>query len=151
MSGPVILTLGSWAEQHMREMMTAKTQSSFEDAFDAMVAPSATITVNGKHMTREQYKKMLWKEEANEANATITFRDMVEVPKSAKEIIQTGEVGMFFEANISWTRPIKETKIRSTMNMVVEESSRPAGDSMADGRLATVVNQVMTDVVGPEL
>ena len=37
MAGPVILTLGSWAEQHLQEVLTAKSKSAFTEAFDVAV------------------------------------------------------------------------------------------------------------------
>ncbi|EKM52787.1 uncharacterized protein PHACADRAFT_211999 [Phanerochaete carnosa HHB-10118-sp] len=142
--GPVVLTLGSWAQQHMQEMMTAKSKDNFDKAFDAMVAPQATVTVNGQHMTREQYRKMMWNDEANEATGSITFRATVEVPKAPKKIIQTGEVGMFFEANLRRKPLMFDSNIRSSLNMR-RGYTAPPGDKLADGRRATSVNQVMTD------
>ena len=88
MSGPIILTLSSWAQQHLQEMLTAKSKSAFDDAFKAFVAPHASITVNGMHMSRDKYMQMLWNDEANESSGAVEFKGTVEVPKDPKAIVQ---------------------------------------------------------------
>ena len=135
MAGPVILTLGSWAEQHLQEVLTAKSKSTFTEAFDAFVAPHAHITVNGKSMSRSAYMKMLWNDEANETSGSVSFKGTVAVPKDSKEIIQvrsllvadgrtranerqTGEVGVFFTATIHRSPLLFSNNITSSINLV---------------------------------
>ena len=75
MSEPIILTLTSWAEQHLETVFTAKTAKDFDTAFDALVAADATITVNGAKTTRAAYKKLLRSEEANETSGSVSFKN----------------------------------------------------------------------------
>ncbi|EKM52786.1 uncharacterized protein PHACADRAFT_261414 [Phanerochaete carnosa HHB-10118-sp] len=145
--GPVILTLDSWVEQHLQEVLTAKSQTAFDDAFDAFVALDASITVNGQHMSRAEYKKTLWNDEAHETSGTVTFKGTVAVPKNSKAIVQTGEVGVFFEASIHRNPLLFNNNITASMNLVVEQvKSKHDEPSEFDGRQATNINQVFTDV-----
>lgn len=84
--GPEVITLNLWVENHLRELLTAKAQAAFDDAFDAFVAPHASITVNGQHMSRAEYKKTLWNDEAHETSGTVSFKGTVAVSKDSKSL-----------------------------------------------------------------
>lgn len=88
MPGPVILTLTSWVEQHLQEVLKATSKKAFDDAFDAFLSEHATITLNGVKVSRSHYKQQFWQEESHERSATVTFKGIVEVPKDPQAIIQ---------------------------------------------------------------
>ena len=87
--GPVILTLGSWLQQHLQEVYQATTQQDFQSALEAFVAPHATIVLNGKKVSRSEYMQQVWGEpSAQQTSAQLVFNDTVEVPTDPKAIVQ---------------------------------------------------------------
>ncbi|GJE93022.1 hypothetical protein PsYK624_091810 [Phanerochaete sordida] len=148
MAGPVVLTLGSWAEKHLREVLEAKTRRAFDDAFDGFVPPHVAIAVNGAHTSRAEFKRLLWRDEEAESSARVAFKGVVEVPKRRDEIIQVGEVGLFFEAKLHRGALLFDNDITASMNLVVK-AIKPRRDDDGkdfDGRQATEINMVFTDV-----
>ncbi|KAF7342432.1 hypothetical protein MVEN_01832400 [Mycena venus] len=89
----------TWAEYHLSSILKATTQNEFNDAFDAFLSMKATITVNGRHLSREEYKKMLQGEKVLESGASVDFRSAVDVPADGNSV-QTGVVGLFYTATI---------------------------------------------------
>ncbi|GJE98486.1 hypothetical protein PsYK624_147180 [Phanerochaete sordida] len=144
--GPIILTLTSWAEQRLQNVFTAKTEAAFDDAFDALVGTHATITVNGQKTSRAAYKKLLRSEEANETSGSVSFKGAVEVVKDTKALIPTGEVGVFFEATVHHKLLLFSNNITSSINLIVENVNTKPGEPEFDGRVATTIDQVYTDV-----
>jgi hypothetical protein len=82
----VLPPLKTWAEQHLSSIIKATTQTAFNSAFDAFLSKSANITVNGKHVSRDAYMKLLQGEGFDEAGATVKFTDAVEVPSESNSI-----------------------------------------------------------------
>lgn len=78
----VLPNLTNWAEQHLQSIWNATSQSDFDSAFNNFVAENATITVNGNHVSRDQYKQRLLGENPIEAKVQLTFNGAVEVPKN---------------------------------------------------------------------
>ena len=117
--GPVVLPLSNWAESHITELFTAD-EKSFEEAFDGFLTENASITVNGEHISRAQYKKHLQQEKALETGAQVAFTGVVEVPKDPKNPVlvcsssqgclsaavlmlkfcKAGNVGLFLKATV---------------------------------------------------
>ena len=77
---PIILLLPDWVQQHHTTLYAAKTDDDFNRAFDAFVATNARITLNGKAISRDEYKKTIRGETQSETSATVTFNDVVSVP-----------------------------------------------------------------------
>ena len=90
--GPVILTLSSWAQSHLEEVLTAKTKKDFDDAFAAFVADGARITVNGTQTSRAAFSRLLWSDEQGDTSGSVAFKGTVAVPKDPKAIVQVRRV-----------------------------------------------------------
>jgi hypothetical protein len=82
----VLPPLRSWAEQHLSSIIKATTQTAFDSAFEAFLSKHATITVNGKKVSRDEYKKQLQGEGFDEAGAIVQFSGAVEVPSESNSI-----------------------------------------------------------------
>ncbi|KAJ6578230.1 hypothetical protein B0H19DRAFT_1338296 [Mycena capillaripes] len=112
--------LKTWAEEHLASVIKASNLSEFDLAFQEFVSKDATITVNGNHVSREEYKKMLQAEEFDEAGATLHINGAVQVPE--KTSTQGGFVGLFYRATIREGIRVRdapvENHITSSMNLV---------------------------------
>jgi hypothetical protein len=82
----VLPPLRSWAEQHLSSIIKATTSAAFDAAFDGFLSQNAKITVNGKHVSRDEYKSQLKGQGFDEAGADVTFSGAVEVPSEANSI-----------------------------------------------------------------
>ena len=76
---PVLLTLDSWIQQHITTVYSAKTADDFNTAFDAFISQNVIIKVNGKPMSRDQYKTLIMGEIKNDDGADISFNGIVTV------------------------------------------------------------------------
>lgn len=136
----VLPPLRTWAEQHLSSIIKATTQTAFDAAFDGFLSKSATVTVNGKHVSRDEYKKQLQGEGFDEAGAEVTFSGAVEVPADQNNSIQVcmislfpkipcnlrppqaGVVGLFYTATISENIVIRDapvqSQVTSSLNLV---------------------------------
>lgn len=146
MTEPVFLTLSNWAERRLTELLSAKDQAAFDDAFDRLVGPHASITVNGKHMSRAEYKNLFHANEQDKYSASVDFKGTVEVSKNSKDLLPTGQVGIFFEAKILREQFIFNHNMTASINLVVENHGH--GEPEYDSRQATCINQVFIDVPG---
>ncbi|KAJ7725303.1 hypothetical protein DFH07DRAFT_854181 [Mycena maculata] len=152
----VLPPLRTWAEQHLSAIIKATSQAAFESAFDGFLSKNATVTVNGKHVSREQYKQQLQGEGFDEAGAFVTFGGAVEVPADQTNPIQAGVVGLFYTATISENIVIRDapvqSQITSSLNLVIEEDKSltpphtpPGVRGFFDGRRVSVLNQIILD------
>ena len=82
-SNIVLPPLPKFVQQRITALYSAKTPADFDDAFDAFVAEDARITLNGKHVSRNTYKKMIKGEISNDAGAEVTFQGVVSVDADA--------------------------------------------------------------------
>ena len=82
---PVLLTLDSWVQQHITTVYSAKTADDFNTAFDAFISQNVVIKVNGKPMSRDQYKKLVMGEITGDFSADISFNGIVSVPDVTKD------------------------------------------------------------------
>ena len=76
----VLPDLPNFVQGRITALYTAKTPTDFDSAFDAFVAHNARITLNGKHITRADYKKTIMGEIANDVSANVQFQGVVSVP-----------------------------------------------------------------------
>lgn len=82
----VLPPLTDWAEGHLSAILKATTEAHFDSAFDAFISNHVNITVNGKPLSREQYKQQLLGESAvNKQSASVQFSGTVEVPTDAEQ------------------------------------------------------------------
>jgi hypothetical protein len=82
----VLPPLKTWAEQHLSSIIKATTKPAFDSAFEAFLSKQAKITVNGKSVSRDDYRKQLEDEGFDEAGAAVHFTGAVEVPSESNDI-----------------------------------------------------------------
>ncbi|KAJ7128439.1 hypothetical protein C8R44DRAFT_700971 [Mycena epipterygia] len=132
----VLPPLKTWAQQHMYAIIKATTQTAFDAAFDGFLSKHATTTVNGKHISRDEYKEQLQGLRFDESftlrrmvgvssGATVVFSNAIEVPADPENPLQAGAVGLFLTDIISEDIIIRDaqvqSRITSSLNLVVEE------------------------------
>ncbi|KAK6977044.1 hypothetical protein R3P38DRAFT_3126281 [Favolaschia claudopus] len=153
-SNIVLPPLKTWAEQHLSSIIKAPTKPAFDSAFDAFLSKHATITVNGKHISRDEYQKQLQGEGFEEVSADVQFTGAVEVPSSEPESVGGGVVGLFYTALIAEGIVIRDApvgrKITSSLNLIIEEDKSlqpphlPHGvHGFFDGRRVSALNQII--------
>ena len=76
----VLPNLTNWLKQHVTNLYTTTSNDDFDAAFDAFLTKDANITVNGKGVTRDQYKQQLLGQKFEESGAQVNFLATVEVP-----------------------------------------------------------------------
>ena len=76
--GLEIPTLDEWAKQRLTAVVTAKTQQSYDKAFDAFISQNVRITFNGKSLTRDEYKRRIRSEETFQLSSSADIRNIVE-------------------------------------------------------------------------
>ncbi|KAJ7817554.1 hypothetical protein B0H14DRAFT_2344442 [Mycena olivaceomarginata] len=154
----VLPPLKAWAEQHLSSIIQATTKTAFDSAFDAFLSKNATITLNGKDISRDEYQKQLQGEGFDEAGATVQFSGAVEVPSEINSIqVGGGSVGLFYTALIAENIVVQDASVQrqitSSLNLVIEEDKSltppnlPHGiHGFFDGRRVSVLNQIILDV-----
>ncbi|KAI1795406.1 hypothetical protein LXA43DRAFT_41125 [Ganoderma leucocontextum] len=120
----VLPNLPNWVQQRVNTLYGAKTTEEFDDAFDAFIAQDVTIKVNGKPISRDEYKTMVQGEITGDVGAQVTFNGVVSVPSEDKDLraIGTGTVGAFFSAVVFGKFFIfgarQSSTVNSSMNVV---------------------------------
>ncbi|TFK79648.1 hypothetical protein K466DRAFT_505223, partial [Polyporus arcularius HHB13444] len=91
-----------WVQQHITAVYGAKTADDFATAFDAFISQDVTIKVNGKSMSRDQYKTLVMGEIKNDDGATVAFNGTVTVLDNTESFrpTETGTAGVFFKATV---------------------------------------------------
>ncbi|KAL7278459.1 hypothetical protein ACG7TL_007457 [Trametes sanguinea] len=159
MSTAIVLPqLPDWVEQHVKALYAAKTAESFDQAFDSFISEKATIRLNGKDMSRDEYKKMIQGEITGDVGSEVTFNDIVSVPaEGGAETIgvtsSTRYVGLSFKAVVYGRFFIfaqrQSSTVNSSLNVVVTgDIPRPhqiGRGGAFDGRRVTVLDEILTD------
>ncbi|KIM84098.1 hypothetical protein PILCRDRAFT_397772 [Piloderma croceum F 1598] len=128
MSTAIVLpTLSVWAEGHLSAVLQATTEAEFDSAFDGFVSKHANnITVNGQHLSRDQYKQQLMGESAvNKKSGSVKFNGVVEVSTDLEQPVKAGAVGAFYTATIELNEIVfgapAQTESNSSINIVIEQ------------------------------
>ncbi|KAI0632687.1 hypothetical protein C8Q77DRAFT_837556 [Trametes polyzona] len=106
MSAAIVLpNLPNWVQQRLKAVYGANSMDAFNDAFDLFVSEHAKITVNGKAMSRAQYKALLQGETSADTSegisGIVTVSSVVSVPEDGNiNTIGTGSVGISFKAEV---------------------------------------------------
>ena len=79
--------LSDWAEQRITAIYNATTETDFDIAFNAFISSKCHIIVNGKEMTREQYRQQLRREKSGESSAQVKFLGNVAVDNKARQFV----------------------------------------------------------------
>jgi len=151
----VLPPITAWAKGHLASILTATTTTDFNSAFDAFLSKHATITVNGQHVSRDQYKQQLLGESTVgnlKQSTSIEFNGVVEVPTDQEQLVKAGLVGAFYVATTNLREKVfgapAQTQIISSLNIQIEQDTTlpqpPAGPirGFFDGRRVTTLNQV---------
>jgi len=137
----------AYTENSLKAILQAKSQHDFEVAFDAFIAGGANITVNGKSLTVDEYKKHLLEQKSNTETATqVTFDGAVEVPTQTASFVYTGYVGLFYKA-VGYHASglvVESFTVQSSLNVDILTNLR--SDIYPDHRV-TALNEV--SVKGP--
>jgi hypothetical protein len=152
----VLPSLTDWAEGHLSAILTSTTEADFDNAFDAFLSTNAHISVNGKQLSRDQYKQQLLGESAvNKESASVQFNGTVEVPTDAEQPVDAGLVGIFFVNTIILKFLVfgahAESRVTSSLNVFIEQDKSlpqpPVSPIIGvfDGRRVTTLNQVFTE------
>jgi len=157
MSTAIVLpTLSVWAEGHLSAVLQATTQAEFDSAFDGYLSKHASITVNGKHVSRDQYKQQLTEDGAvNKQSGSVTFNNVVEVSTDLEQPVKAGVVGAFYTVTIALNEIVfgapAETQTTSSINIIIEQDKtlpQPPASSIRgffDGRRVVTLSQVFVN------
>ncbi|PSR76824.1 hypothetical protein PHLCEN_2v8205 [Hermanssonia centrifuga] len=146
---PLLPNLSTWAQNRLTAIFQATTQDDFDLAYENFVAKQVHITVNGKHVSRADYKTQLWQEKGLESGAEVSYPGTVEVPGTDGEL--SGLVGLFLQATVAEKLLVfgaPETKsVNSSYNLTIALDStlqHPGGpiNHHADDRRVSVLNKV---------
>ncbi|THG95843.1 hypothetical protein EW026_g5881 [Hermanssonia centrifuga] len=125
----VASSLSDWAEAHIKAIFQATKQEAFDEAFEAFFAKHTEITVNGKKISRAQYKEQIGNEKGQEVSATVHFPGVVEVPASSNNSTADGIVAVFTNATVYLKevdgRPNARIVTASHTLVVVDDPSVP--------------------------
>jgi len=137
----VLPTLSVWAEGHLSAVLQATTEAEFDSAFDGFLSKHASITLNGQHLSRDQYKQQLLEESAvNKRSGSVKFDSVVEVSTDLEQPVkvrslwylsldgtdcrpdQAGVVGAFYTATIDLNEIVfgapAQTQSNSSINIM---------------------------------
>jgi len=158
----VLPTLTAWAEGHLSSILEATTSTDFDDAFDAFLSKHVSITVNGQHISRDQYKQQLLGESTvgpNKQSTSIKFDGVVEVSTDKEQPVEAGLVGLFYVATTDLKEKVfgasAQTQVTSSINVIIEQDTtlpKPPVSPIRgffDGRRVASLNQVFIDKAVP--
>jgi len=115
--------LTDWAQDSINALMQA-TAAEFDQAFDNFIANDAHITLNGKRISRDAYKKAIEDETSGETSASVNFLGSVENPTNNADA-EGGTVGIFYSAIIHFHPPLgglpQAVTENSSMNLIVKD------------------------------
>jgi hypothetical protein len=79
-----IPSLIAWTESHLKALLEATRPEAVKEAIHKFLANDARITVNGKHVSVDEYSQFA-AEIKNKRSAEVKFDAAVSVPKDQKE------------------------------------------------------------------
>ncbi|EGN98673.1 hypothetical protein SERLA73DRAFT_181249 [Serpula lacrymans var. lacrymans S7.3] len=154
MSANIVLpTLTALTQSRVTSLLTSTTASEFGDVFDSFFDREVNITVNGKHLSRQQYKEQLLSQSAvNKRSATVNVSGELEVKDTDGEL--SGLVGIFYTAIVNLEPLVggapAQTKLTSSLNVIIKPTAPrppqpPHVRGYFDPRRVVTLNQVYTD------
>jgi len=142
-------------EGHLSAVLMATTEPEFDNAFDAFLSKHVTITVNGHHISRDNYKKQLQGEStigSLKVSTSVKFDGVVEVPTDPQEPVKAGQVGAFYVSTTELREMVlgapAQTQVISSLNITIKQDtcipSPPVSPIIGffDARRVAVLNQV---------
>ncbi|KAI0776623.1 hypothetical protein BD413DRAFT_468435 [Trametes elegans] len=109
--------LDKWVQDHIGALYSAKDEQAFDAEFERVFSQHVSVRVNGKHLSRAEYKKLLLGEIKGDSGADVQFNSVIAVPaEGGAETIGTGSVGVSFKAVISGRLFVFAQRESSTVN-----------------------------------
>ncbi|KAH7912815.1 hypothetical protein BJ138DRAFT_1003736 [Hygrophoropsis aurantiaca] len=150
----VLPTLAAFTQSRLTALLKSATTIDFDSAFDAFFATPVNVTVNGKHLSRDQYKQQLLEQSAaapEQGGATVTINGELEVAGTQGQL--SGLVGIFYTTLVESKYLIlgapAQSKITSSFNVIIAPTQHDSQPSNVHGgpdpRRVTTVNQVITE------
>lgn len=144
-------TLPVWASSRLNALLTSKTSDRFDRIFEATFARNVVVVVNGKSLTRDEYKKLLLAQSEAGPVGTTDVQIEGETVSNPSQDRSGGFVGIFFTTVGTSKRFFvlgapATYKIVSTINLTVESTVPylPVRNRYFDSRRITAVNQVLS-------
>jgi hypothetical protein len=152
----VLPTLSTWAASRLSGLLQSTTQATFDAAFDDIFAHDCDITVNGKHLSSEQYKQQLLEQSGAaplERDASVTVQGQLEVEGDQGQL--SGLVGLFYtslkDSKFLVLGAPTESRVTSSINLIIQPTEKnPQNPSLPirgyfDPRRVVTVNQVTAE------
>jgi len=153
----VLPTLSAWAASHLTHVLESKTQNDFDTAFEATFAANCNFTVNGKSVSRDEYKGQLREQSAagfEESGTVVNIEGQTEVEVGNQGQL-SGLVGIFY-TSLSDSKFLvlgvpSESRATSSVNLSIEPTEKnPQNPKLPirgyfDPRRVTTVNQVVAE------
>ncbi|KAI6024772.1 hypothetical protein BKA83DRAFT_4251937 [Pisolithus microcarpus] len=144
-------TLPVWASSRLNALLTSKTSDRFDRIFEATFARNVVVVVNGKSLTRDEYKKLLLAQSEAGPVGTTDVQIEGETVSNPSQDRSGGFVGIFY-TTVGTSKRIfvlgapATYKIVSTINLTVESTVPylPVRNRYFDSRRITAVNQVLS-------
>ncbi|KIJ66893.1 hypothetical protein HYDPIDRAFT_166337 [Hydnomerulius pinastri MD-312] len=157
MSANIVLpTLSAWAASRLSGLLESTTQAAFNAAFEATFARNCNITVNGKHLSREQYMAQLLEQSGaapEERDASVNIEGQLEVEGDQGQL--SGLVGLFYtsltDSKFLVLGAPAENRATSSINMIIQPTEEnPQNPALPvrgyfDPRRVVTVNQLITE------
>ncbi|KAH0833222.1 hypothetical protein J3R83DRAFT_12282 [Lanmaoa asiatica] len=153
----VLPTLSAWAASRLTGLLESKTQADFNTTFDATFAVDCHVNVNGKPLSRAEYKTQLFSQSAaapEESDAVVNIEGQTEVETGHQGQL-SGLVGIFY-TTLSDSKYLvlgapAESRATSSINFVIEPTEKNPQQPTVhyrgyfDPRRVTKVNQVVAE------
>ncbi|KAF8843681.1 hypothetical protein BDN67DRAFT_988233 [Paxillus ammoniavirescens] len=152
----VLPTLSAWAVSHLTGLLQSTTQAAFDAAFDATFASDCNVTVNGKQLSRDEYKAQLLEQSGAapvERDASVNVQGQLEVQGDQGQL--AGLVGLFYtsltDSKFLVLGAPAESKATSSLNIIIQPTEKnPQNPNLPihgyfDPRRVVTVNQVVAE------
>ncbi|KAI6123605.1 hypothetical protein EDD17DRAFT_1718280 [Pisolithus thermaeus] len=148
---PRVPPLPVWASSRLNSLLKSKTSDRFDRIFDATFAQNVDVVLNGKSLTRDEYKKVLFAQSEAGPLGTTDVQIEGETTATLSQDRSGGFVGIFYTA-VGTSKRIfvlgapARYKIVSSINLTVESTVPypPTRLRYFDPRRITAVNQVLS-------
>lgn len=144
-------TLPVWASSRLNALLTSKTSDRFDRIFEATFAQNVDVVVNGKSLTRDEYKKLLLAQSEAGPLGTTNVQIEGETVFTPSQDRSGGFVGIFYTTVGTSKRFFvlgapATYKTVSSINLTVESTVPypPVRFRYFDSRRITAVNQVLS-------
>ncbi|KAH7884381.1 hypothetical protein F5I97DRAFT_1889097 [Phlebopus sp. FC_14] len=151
----VLPTLSAWATGGLSSLLQSTTETAFDTTFDAIFAHNVNVTLNGKQISRDEYKAELLTQSGAaplRADASVNVEGQLEVPGDQGQL--SGIVGIFYTSLTDSKYLIlgapAESRTTSSINLTIEPTEKNPQSNLHihgyfDPRRVVTVNQVVAE------